>query len=392
MLRRLAVTALAQTGLTNVAARRFGVEPFLPAVFVPRYAGLGGLPTERLQEELRGIRSFADEDWCEGWGALAAAQEAQAERHEQAGDAEDATQALRAALAYRAAAAFPGTTPGRLQSYHETHRIFARLLEREAHPWEALTIMTPMEPVDGVLSLPAGPGPHPLVIIINGLEGTTPETVQRLPEGARDDVALFCMEMPGTYASAAPLGPDTNRSFDAVIDELARHPDIDESAIGLIGVSFSGYWAARLAAGNPHLRCVVSDGPPLRHSFSPLSAVGKPQIIMEALRHVTGTRTPVGLALASRALAAELRPYEEIEVPLLVVNGDNDSLCDVRDSIELAAGAPNGKLKLYAGAEHCAMKRRTEATALQLDWLRGHLLADDRGAAAAARATASTAG
>jgi esterase FrsA len=373
MLRRLAVTLLAQTGLTNVFARRVGVEPFLPAVFLPRYADLGGLPVERLQADLRGIRSFADRDWCEGWGALAGGQEAQADRHERAGDAEAATSALRAALAYHAAGAFPGTTPGRLRAYRETHRIFQRLLDREEHPWQSLTIGTPADSVEGVLSIPAGPGPHPLVIMINGLEGTTPETVLRLPDGARDDLALFCMEMPGTYASPSPCSPDSARSFDAVIDALARRPEIDESAIALIGVSFSGYWAARLAAGNDRLACVVSDGPPLRHSFAPLSAYGKPQIIMEAMRHVTGTRTPLGLALASRALAAALVPYEQIAVPLLVVNGDNDSLCDVRDSIELAGGAPRGLLKLYPGAEHCSMLRRAEATELQLDWIRSHL-------------------
>lgn len=374
MLRRLAVTLLAQTGLTNHAARRLGVGPFLPAVFVPRYAGLGGLSEQRLDADLRGIRSFADEDWCECWGALAAEHEAQADGHEREGRAEACTAALRAALAYHSAGAFPGTTPGRLRAYHEAHRVFERLLDRDDHPWEPMEINTPEHPISGLLSLPTHPGPHPLVIIINGLEGTTPETVQRLPASARQEFAVFAMEMPGTYASPSPISPDSSRIFDAVIEALARHPEIDEHAIGLIGVSFSGYWAARLAASNHRLACVVSDGPPLRHSFSPLSAFGKPQIIMEALRHVTGARNVVGLALASRALAAGLRgTYEQIRVPLLVVNGDRDSLCDVRDSIELAAGAPQGLLKLYAGAEHCAMERRAEAATFELDWMRGHL-------------------
>ena len=374
MLRCLAVTLLAQTGLTDHAARRLGVSPFLPAVFVPRYAGLGGLSVEQLEADLRGIRSFADRDWCERWGALAAEQEAQADRHEREGRAEACTAALRAALAYHSAGAFPGTTPGRLRAYHQARRVFERLLDREDHRWEPMEIETPEQPVAGLLSLPTHPGPHPLVIIINGLEGTTPETVVRLPASARDEFAVFAMEMPGTYASPTPISPGSVAIFDSVIEALAGHPAIDEQAIGLIGVSFSGYWAARLAATNRRLACVVSDGPPLLHSFSPLSAIGKPQIILEALRHVTGTHNVIGLALASRALAAELYgSYEQIRVPLLVVNGDRDSLCDVRDSVELAAGAPQGLLKLYAGAEHCAMERRAEAATFELDWMRGHL-------------------
>jgi esterase FrsA len=374
MPRRLGITLLAQTHLTNLAARRLGVTPFLPAVFVPRYAGLGGLPVERMEADVRGIRSFADRDWCEQWAALAAEREAQADRHERAGDSAACTAALRAALAYQSAGAFPGTTPGRLNAYHDARRIFQRLLDHDEHRWEPMSIEAPGHAVDGLLSIPPGPGPHPLVIMINGLEGTTPETVQRLPASARQELAVFAMEMPGTYASPAPLSPGSSRIFDAVIDALAEHPAVDDRAIGLIGVSFSGYWAARLAASNRRLACVVSDGPPLRHTLSPLSGFGKPQIIMDALNHVTGTRNPIGLALAFRALARELRgAYERIPVPLLVVNGDRDSLCDVRDSIELAAGAPQGLLKLYGGAEHCAMERRGEATAFELEWLLGHL-------------------
>lgn len=62
-----------------------------------------------------------------------------------------------------------------------------------------------------------------------------------------------------------------------------------------------------------------------------------------------------------------------IRVPLLVLNGDHDTLFRRQDSIELAAGARRATLRLFPEDDHCAMNHYDEWLALSQSWLRESL-------------------
>ncbi len=68
---KLFVTACAVTRSTDLAARWTGAAPFLPALFVLRYANMGGLDHTLFARQIRGARSFRDDRWCGYWNTIA---------------------------------------------------------------------------------------------------------------------------------------------------------------------------------------------------------------------------------------------------------------------------------------------------------------------------------
>lgn len=62
--KNLLVTLCALTRTTERAAHRRGVGYFLPALFVDRFANLGGLDKTQFSAQLDACRSFEDEAWA----------------------------------------------------------------------------------------------------------------------------------------------------------------------------------------------------------------------------------------------------------------------------------------------------------------------------------------
>lgn len=59
-------------------------------------------------------------------------------------------------------------------------------------------------------------------------------------------------------------------------------------------------------------------------------------------------------------------------MPLLVINGDNDTLLSTQYSVDLAESAQQVELVLYANDDHCAMEHYSEWMDLSQEWLRRH--------------------
>lgn len=420
-LRRLFITLCMLTRTTEWAARRLGAGYFLPALFVLRYASMGGLDARKFRNELTGIDSFKDDAWCRYWNALAEAQMKAAEScvpgftmdldgaaagaalaplgarvatlmnlnstssSDLKGVAEPAIQALEAlrymikAITYYQVSAFPGNTPRRMAAYHQSAKIF-QLVTRIVAPMLGLTIERQEisvngERVDGYLATPLGDQPCPLVIVTNGLEGTVQELAIPLLRYHDSGFAVFFMEMPGTYAYRQRMSEASEAIYHGVIDQLSRHPRVDPDRMGFVGVSFGAYWAARMAARSPRLKCAVACGAPTHHSFQMGNTIGIPDIIVQALLHTTGATSLHGLMSKLRSLSLR-RLYPQIKIPLLVINGDNDTLLSTRDSVDLAAQARQGTLKLYPDDDHCAMAHYNEWLELSQSWMRSHLASD----------------
>ncbi|OBJ42518.1 hypothetical protein A5630_20620 [Mycolicibacterium mucogenicum] len=428
--KNLIVSVCALTGTTEHAARRVGVGYFLPELFVDRFANMGGIDKQLFASQLRDCRSFDDQSWADYWrrfavrhldvaaaaldrlggpaptallvpadddlvarlgAVLAPAVDVLAERTpETVGqlvtsfiadnpdhvDAAVAIDELVKAMTYLFAASWPGWTPRRLQAYAESQCLFEALLRALAPAMgidvEVITLHVDGEAVKGYAAFPVGSEPVATVLITNGLEGAIQEVAMPILKYRHSGMAVVTMEMPGTYAYRKPLSVESENLYTAMLDHLAAHPRVDADRIGMVGVSFGAHWAARITARDKRIRAAVCNGGLYRRSFKPSATFGKPAIILESLRNTTGASSLIGLGRRLHALSLEAH-YADITVPLLVINGDTDTLVSAQDSVDLADAVPNAELILYPNDDHCAMGHYSEWLATSVDWLQRHL-------------------
>lgn len=360
------------TRLTETAAHLLSVRFFLPQLFRLRYANMGGIDPDLFTRQLEGCRSFKESKWCGYWNAIAKEYESKAEdliKH--IGKSIDEARSLvKKATTYYAVSAFPGNTPLRMEAYYRAREFSTRHISLFDNRVEKLTLKLGGETVEGFYRFPSGKGRVPMVIVTNGLEGTLQEILFPLMKYRNSDIGLFVMEMPGTYAYKNPMSASSEAIYSGVIGHFARHPRVDAKRIAMVGVSFGAYWSARMAAVDPRLSCAVVCGAPLHHAFSGASFLGTPEIIASVLMKVAGARNLKSLDEKLSDLSFMKNDlYRRITCPLLVINGDNDTLLGTKDSEALAMKAPRGFLKLYENDDHCAMGHYQEWLDLSFEWL-----------------------
>ena len=130
-------------------------------------------------------------------------------------------------------------------------------------------------------------------------------------------------------------------------------------------------WTARLAATNDRLACAIPCGAPTHRSFHG-GALGTPQIILHALANTVGAAHPIDLMGKLKALSIR-DLYPDITIPLLVINGDHDTLMSTQDSSDLARAAANATLLLYPDDDHCTMGHYRHWLDYSQHWLMEHL-------------------
>ncbi|WP_280332245.1 alpha/beta hydrolase family protein [Nocardia wallacei] len=438
---KLFVTACAVTRSTNLAARWTGAAPFLPALFVLRYANMGGLDHTLFAGQIRRATSFRDDRWCNYWNRIAdtharratallrglagtdsadvpdltdpsaataaehrerlsawiapaaelfadhgpqpdtRALAALVDEHTPTGDRERITKAFNAidawvkAITYYQVSAFPGHDPHRMQAYSCSRHLFDALTGALV-PTLGLavehvdTLVAGGDTVRGYLVVPPGPGPHPVVLTTNGLEGTVQELAIPQLRYRDSGIAMFLMEMPGSYAYSDPMNPESEAIYHRVIEHLVADERLDADRIAMVGVSFGGYRTARLAATNHQLACAIACGAPTHRSFHG-GALGTPQIILHALAKTVGAAHPIDLMRKLRALSIR-DLYRDITIPLLVINGDHDTLMSTQDSSDLAHAAAHATLQLYPDDDHCAMGHYRQWLDYSQQWLLEH--------------------
>jgi esterase FrsA len=368
--KELFTTLCLATGQTGRAAARLGVRFFLPELFRLRYANMGALDPEVFTGQLDALKSFEESAWCGYWDRFASESLAEAEKLVAGERREEARDRFIRAVTYYTVSAFPGTSPLRIAAYHKAADLFEEAVPMFDDRMEKVTLEIEGERVVGYARFPEGEGRCPLVIVTNGLEGTIQEIALPLLEYRDAEMGVFLMEMPGTYGYAQPMSGASEAIYSGVIEHFAGHPRVDPERVAMVGVSFGGYWSARMAASSPRLCCAVACGAPLHYAFGVANSLGTPQIIVDVLKKVTGAGSigEMGSRLGELSFVKN-DLFKDIDIPLLVINGDNDTLLGTRDSMVLAMKVPKALLKIYENDDHCAMGHYREWLDLTFEWL-----------------------
>jgi len=206
----------------------------------------------------------------------------------------------------------------------------------------------------GILRVPGGPGPHPTVVLIAGLDSTKEEFREVERSFVDRGMATFALDGPGQgeVEWTLPIRADWEVVGDAVIAHLQRLSDVDPSRIGVWGVSLGGYYAARLAASDLPIRAIASLSGP--YSFGAAWENLNP-LTRRAFEVRSYSADADEAERRARDLSLEGRATR-ITAPLLVIMGQRDRLfawTDAQRLVEESAG-PSELLLLADGNHGCA--------------------------------------
>ncbi len=296
--------------------------------------------------------------WCAAWCAAAAEHEDLGRAALAGGRALSGGAHLAQAAVYYHFAKFMFVHDlGQLRAAHQAAvRCLTDALPYLDPPGERVSIPFDGTELAGILRLPPGPapGPHPLVILIAGLDSAKEEFRATEELFLRRGLATFCVDGPGQGEAEYDLAirPDWEVPGAAIIDAVAALPGIDPARIGLWGVSLGGYYAPRLASGDHRVRaCIALCGPfSWGESWDQL-----PELSREAFR----VRSKSATSARARLLADELTMAGRagaLTAPLLVVAGRKDRIISWQQAQRLAAEAagPAELLLLEEGNHGCA--------------------------------------
>jgi 2,6-dihydroxypseudooxynicotine hydrolase len=294
--------------------------------------------------------------WCAGWSRAAA-------EHEQLGTralAEGRTRSAgghltQAALYYHFAKFLFVQDMSQLRAAHDSAvRCLTTALPYLDPPGTRLEIPFGGAVLAAVLRQPPGPGPHPAVVLIPGLDSAK-EEFGRVEQVFLDrGMATLSVDGPGQGEAEyeLPIRPDWELPGAAILGALAAQPGIDPDRIGVWGVSLGGYYAPRLASGDSRVRaCISLCGPYcLGDLWGQL-----PELTREAFTVRSGARSEQEAIRRASELTLSGRA-DGLTTPLLIVAGRQDRIFPWQDAVRLRDSVPGpAELLLLDDGNHgCA--------------------------------------
>jgi 2,6-dihydroxypseudooxynicotine hydrolase len=296
------------------------------------------------------------DEWCGAWCRAAAEHEdlgrrALGDGHGRSGGSHLA----QAAVYYHFAKFLFVQDPGQMRQAHAAAvGCLNDALPYLSPPGERVEIPFDGAALVGVLRRPAGDGPHPVVVMIPGLDSAKEEFRATEQLFLERGLATFSVDGPGQGEAEYDLviRPDWEKPGAAILDAVSAMPGIDQDRIGVWGVSLGGYYAPRLASGDRRARaCIALCGP---FSFGE-TWDRLPELTRDAFRVRSGSAS----ADQARTRAGELTLAGRLgglTAPLLVVAGQRDRIIPWQQARRLAdeAAGPAELLLLEHGTHGCA--------------------------------------
>jgi hypothetical protein len=200
---------------------------------------------------------------------------------------------------------------------------------------------------------------RPAILHVHGNAGTVKDHLafsQHLADAGFHvllfDYRGYGKSSPARFLRRAGLMQDTRAAWDAM---LAR-PDVDSSRSGVFGVSLGGAFAVQLAVerqSQVRALCTVS-------AFRSYQAIAHDKVPL------------LGPLLVAHSLSAEANA-PKVQVPWLLVHGQNDEIIPVQHASTLHALAPGSRLELVPSADHNGVMEFEQSTRASVEFFRAAL-------------------
>jgi dienelactone hydrolase len=158
---------------------------------------------------------------------------------------------------------------GKKESYAKALEAFLAATKTFDPPLETVRIPFEGKEIVGYLRLPKGAGePVPVLLAISGLDSRKEDMSMNYGAILQYGIGFLAIDSPGTGQAPIQAGENSERMFSRAIDYLLTRPEVDKARIAVVGQSFGGYWAAKLAiVEHDRLRAVVAQSPPVDAAF-----------------------------------------------------------------------------------------------------------------------------
>ncbi|MFI6497909.1 alpha/beta hydrolase [Nonomuraea typhae] len=326
-------------------------------------------------KDLRKVSTFEDwDDWHARWTARGEHYERRADEAVAGGFPETARYAFRRAAACHHFAEFmyfdapekKNASRARVTEVFERGRPY---LKETVRPF---TVPYGELELPGYLLAPEGAEALPAVILINGLDAAKEvELYAFAREFLARGMAAVVFDGPGQglLLGHTPMAVDFEHVVAAVLEEVTEHPEVDRDRVGIFGVSYGGYLAARAAALVPGFKaCVNLSGGYDHDTFHDLNVM-----VRKDFRFVF--EMPDDNAMAELAKTSlNLRDVPPLRVPLLAIHGELDSIIPMESCermLEWAAGET--ELIRYPGERHVATNYFNDFIPRFCDWMGARL-------------------
>lgn len=352
-------------------------------------------PFERVDrqevEGLLGRLTSLDADlWGLEWGKLGARHEANAEGLEKLGKKEAGESYYQAYEYYRIGRYPVPSSPEKMNCYKGALRAFLKAAPYLDPPVERVVIPFEGKEVVGYLQIPRDVKRPPVVMHWGGVDGWKEDRRSNSELLHKEGLATFTIDMPGAGENPC-LGqePRAERTFSAAIDHLETRTDIDGKRVAVMGGSFGGYWAAKLAHTEPkRLRGAVNWGAGVHRTFQ--EEWLRPALTLTASQYLMG---PASL-LDARSYIFGVKSLEEVlkiapslslvtqgiidqpSAPLLCINGKEDDQHPISDLYLLAEHGSPKDIRIIPGAGHMGRKpgqSNDDVQAIITRWLKEKL-------------------
>ena len=312
---------------------------------------------QETEEALAKLTSVEGELWAKVWSELGARHEERARQAEAAGNRAAAKDGYLKAFGYYGIGRHPfPSTPGKQHAYRKAREMHLAASRHFETPLERVAIPFQGKEIVGHLRLPKKT-PAPLVMHWGGIDNWKEERYTFAERFVKEGWSCFVLDSPGTGECPMLASPDAHQVHVATLNYLMKRSEIDPNRIAVVGASFGGYWATKLAHVEPErLRAVVNWGGGIHRFFQPewqersRHADSYLFDLIEARANLFGKKSFEELSEVMPALSLLDQGWlDKPCAPLLLVNGKEDKQVPVEDFYLLLEHGNPKTIRLFPG-------------------------------------------
>jgi esterase FrsA len=348
---------------------------------------------EDAEKVMAALKSLDKDHWAEEWSKIGLGYEAKGDAAAKAGASgkELAEIYMHAFDACRVGRYPSPTSPGKLQAFQHSLRMFRKAARHFDPPLEIIEVPFEGKTLVGYLQKPPGVAKPAVVMHWGGVDGWKEDRLKIAKTAMDSGLASLTIDMPGSGENPVLYGdPAAERSYFAWLDYLPTRNDVDGRRVAVWGGSFGAYWAARLAfTAADRIKGAVFHGGNVHYGFQrewlvPAFTTGGATYLFGAASLLDARGRAMGVKTVEEFLAAvaplslkTMGLLDKKSAPLLGVNGKLDDQAPIADVYLLLEHGNPKSARVYPEGHHMGRtpgQHPDEIANTIVGWLKEHLV------------------